>query len=278
MQTDPDYDVPCSEACDAYKDAIAPPVFTLFDVISCDHCKKPMFPNVSTHDEDGMAWNCTTPGCGDFTGDEIEAEDLIACGCPPWIAERMNALSDACYDLIDRIDELEAALADLAEAGPEGRSRERKAYLGWRERAEQERRQRVQWTEVTLKAEANAQYWAESSKKFHDLADDWRMSFKGEEMRAEEAEAERDRLEKENREMFRQLLGAGETFNKMNAELRELQSNGKIRAEQAEAALAELRNAVQRLVDESSSVWSNKALRAAQTVDLLLARAEEGGG
>jgi len=76
-------------------------------------------------------------------------------------------------------------------------------------------------------AEANAQHWAESSKKFHDLADDWRMSFKREEMRAEEAEAERDRLEKENREMFRQLLGAGETFNKMNAELRELQSNGK---------------------------------------------------
>ena len=74
---------------------------------------------------------------------------------------------------------------------------------------------------------AYAQHWAESSKRFHDLADDWRMSFKGEEMRAEEAEAERDRLEKENREMFRQLLGAGETFNKMNAELRELQSNGK---------------------------------------------------
>ena len=134
---------------------------------------------------------------------------------------------ELCREREARIDELEAALADLAEAGPEGRSRERKAYLGWRERAEQERRQRVQWTEVALKAEANAQHWAESSKKFHDLADDWRMAFKGEEMRAEEAEAERDRLEKENREMFRQLLGAGETFNKMNAELRELQSNGK---------------------------------------------------
>jgi len=63
-------------------------------------------------------------------------------------------------------------------------------------------------------------------------------------------------------------------FDRMQRECK----HEKIRAEQAEAALAELRNAVQRLVDESSSVWSNKALRAAQTVDLLLARAEEGSG
>ena len=61
-------------------------------------------------------------------------------------------------------------------------------------------------------------------------------------------------------------------FDRMQRECK----HEKIRAEQAEAALAELRNAVQRLVDESSSVWSNKALRAARTVDLLLARAEEG--
>ena len=127
MQTDPDYDVPCSEACDAYKDAIAPPVFTLFDVISCDHCKKPMFPNVSTHDEDGMAWNCTTPGCGDFTGDEIEAEDLIACGCPPWIAKRMNALSDACGDLMDRIAELEAEALEQTEIAREALKRAEQA-------------------------------------------------------------------------------------------------------------------------------------------------------
>jgi hypothetical protein len=68
-------------------------------VIECDGCNKPMIPNVSTMDEDGCGWSCTTYGCGDFTGSEIEAEDLIALGVPAWVAERMESLSNALLEM-----------------------------------------------------------------------------------------------------------------------------------------------------------------------------------
>ena len=64
-------------------------------VCVCDPCGSPMIPNVSTMDEEGCAWSCTTYGCPDFTGDEIETEDLEALGVPTWIADRFAALSSA---------------------------------------------------------------------------------------------------------------------------------------------------------------------------------------
>lgn len=75
-------------------------------VLVCDGCNKPMIPNLSTWDDGdgnpddaGYGWSCTTYGCGDFTGGEIEAEDLVALGVPEWVAERIEALSNAVLEL-----------------------------------------------------------------------------------------------------------------------------------------------------------------------------------
>lgn len=73
--------------------------WTLETVIVCDQCNKPMFPNLSTWDEEGCAWICTTSHCRDWTGSELEAEDLIAVGVEPWIADRIEALANAILDL-----------------------------------------------------------------------------------------------------------------------------------------------------------------------------------
>ena len=70
-------------------------------VVDCDYCEKVMFPNISTWDDEGCAWNCMTYGCSEFTGGEIEAEDLEALGVPHWIAERIEALSNAILELQD---------------------------------------------------------------------------------------------------------------------------------------------------------------------------------
>ena len=74
-------------------------LWTKKTVLVCTGCNKPMLPNLSTWDEEGCGWNCTTFGCGDFTGGEIEAEDLIALGVKPWIALRIEALSNAVLEL-----------------------------------------------------------------------------------------------------------------------------------------------------------------------------------
>lgn len=73
-------------------------VFEFEHVLTCI-CGKPMIPNISTGDEDGYGWICTNRQCGDWTGGEIEAEDLIVCGCPRWLAERIEALADAVLEL-----------------------------------------------------------------------------------------------------------------------------------------------------------------------------------
>jgi hypothetical protein len=48
-----------------------------------------MFPNISTGDEEGYGWSCTTIGCGDYSAPEIDAEDFIAVGVPEWVANRL---------------------------------------------------------------------------------------------------------------------------------------------------------------------------------------------
>jgi hypothetical protein len=71
-------------------------------VVDCDYCEKVMFPNISTWDDEdggGCGWNCMTYGCPEFTGGEIEAEDLEALGVPTWIAERIEALSNAVLEM-----------------------------------------------------------------------------------------------------------------------------------------------------------------------------------
>lgn len=68
-------------------------------VMVCDSCKKPMFPNLSTWDDDGCVWICTTPDCSEWSGGELEPEDLVAVGCPPWIALRVAELADKLLEL-----------------------------------------------------------------------------------------------------------------------------------------------------------------------------------
>lgn len=65
---------------------ILPTKFNAKTVAVCDHCLQPMTPNISTGDEDGYGWTCYTIDCPDYNGTEVEPEDLIACGCPDWLA------------------------------------------------------------------------------------------------------------------------------------------------------------------------------------------------
>lgn len=69
------------------------PRFSLTDVDVCDHCGHAMIPNVSSEDQDGLLWICMTYDCAEFNGQEIEAEDLIAVGCPEWVANRFEDLA-----------------------------------------------------------------------------------------------------------------------------------------------------------------------------------------
>ena len=68
-------------------------------VVKCAHCGSPMIPDISSWDDKGCAWNCTTYGCPDWEGGGIEAEDLVSLGCPEWVAERMEALAEAVFHL-----------------------------------------------------------------------------------------------------------------------------------------------------------------------------------
>lgn len=71
-------------------------------VVTCELCNQPMLPNVSTLDEDGCLWICPTPKC-EYQISELEAEDLIAVGCPPWVAEMLTDLIlhlDSSIDLV----------------------------------------------------------------------------------------------------------------------------------------------------------------------------------
>jgi hypothetical protein len=63
-----------------------PELWTLETVVKCDECNCPMLPNVSTWDSEGCAWICATPSCGDYSGDELDADDLTAVGVPEWVA------------------------------------------------------------------------------------------------------------------------------------------------------------------------------------------------
>lgn len=74
---------------------ILPTKFTETTVAYCDHCLHPMTPNISTGDEEGFGWTCYTFDCPDYNGTEVEVEDLTACGCPEWLAERLVTLIDS---------------------------------------------------------------------------------------------------------------------------------------------------------------------------------------
>ena len=80
----------CSPFCPSCEGAQfvdgVPSSWTRETVIECDNCHAPMLPNVSTWDSEGCAWICVTPSCGDYTGDELETEDLTAVGVPEWVA------------------------------------------------------------------------------------------------------------------------------------------------------------------------------------------------
>jgi hypothetical protein len=102
MQTDPHHDVPCTQACDTYLACL--PRFAPSDCVPCDDCGQPMVPNLSTEDEDGLAWYCINPGCPAAVDQlmEAEAEDLVAIGITrPWaeiIAAALTELGDRLAD------------------------------------------------------------------------------------------------------------------------------------------------------------------------------------
>lgn len=70
------------------------PRFDFRNVLICQ-CGDFMFPNMSTEDSEGLAWICVRFGCGDYTANELEAEDLEALGVPNWIARQLVALLEA---------------------------------------------------------------------------------------------------------------------------------------------------------------------------------------
>lgn len=72
-------------------------MWTRDTVVTCI-CDQPMFPNISTGDEEGFGWSCTTIGCGDYTANEIQAEDLVAVGVPEWVANRLVTFIESVTD------------------------------------------------------------------------------------------------------------------------------------------------------------------------------------
>lgn len=72
-----------------------PESWTRDTVVICDSCNAPMLPNVSTLDSDGCAWLCATPNCADYSGDELEIEDLTAVGVPEWVAVWVANLAES---------------------------------------------------------------------------------------------------------------------------------------------------------------------------------------
>ena len=71
-----------------------PTRFTRATVCECN-CGAPMFPNISTGDEDGYGWTCTVISCGDYTAPELEPEDLVAVGVPEWVAINLVTLIES---------------------------------------------------------------------------------------------------------------------------------------------------------------------------------------
>lgn len=73
------------------------------DLPVCDGCSKVMIPNLSTWDSapldddgtvEGCGWICTTYGCREWSGFELEFEDLTVLGVPEWLADRIVSLAD----------------------------------------------------------------------------------------------------------------------------------------------------------------------------------------
>lgn len=62
--------------------------------VVCDSCGNPMIPNVSTLDDEGCGWICIDPRCPECHADELEAEDLIECGVPEYLARQLACLVD----------------------------------------------------------------------------------------------------------------------------------------------------------------------------------------
>lgn len=73
--------------------------YTADSVLVCDTCHSRMVPNVSTDDGDGegCGWTCVSPLCSEYAGSELEPDDLIACGCPEWLADRLVAIIDGMH-------------------------------------------------------------------------------------------------------------------------------------------------------------------------------------
>lgn len=65
-----------------------------FLAVTCDSCRQPMVPNVSTLDADGCLWTCLSPGCPELTAGDLEARDLVEAGVPEALAGRLARLVD----------------------------------------------------------------------------------------------------------------------------------------------------------------------------------------
>jgi hypothetical protein len=92
-------DMPLVPTPDELAGITSPESFGESDALVCDACGERMLPNVSTWDADGCAWICTNGDCSDFSGDELDMDDLLAVGVPAWVAVVIESLADYVREL-----------------------------------------------------------------------------------------------------------------------------------------------------------------------------------
>jgi hypothetical protein len=85
--------------------------------VTCESCREPMVPNVSTMDEHGCGWICLNPECPELAAVELEADDLVEAGVPRALARRLTRLllsyADAADEPCHSSERARAALASL---------------------------------------------------------------------------------------------------------------------------------------------------------------------
>lgn len=88
------------------------------DLPTCSGCSKVMIPNLSTWDSapfdddgtvEGCGWICTTSGCREWSGFEIEVEDLTVLGVPEWLADRIVEIAD----MVDTLEDMRVRFENI---------------------------------------------------------------------------------------------------------------------------------------------------------------------
>lgn len=109
----------CDRSMATFDDDGFPLHYDYEDLMVCEGCDKVMLPNLSTWDSapldddgtvEGCGWICTTYGCREWSGYELEVEDLTVLGVPEWLANRIVELADTIDILEDMHVKLRVAL------------------------------------------------------------------------------------------------------------------------------------------------------------------------